>query len=301
MKVTILGTAAGLPTSERGLPAILVEEEGELILFDCGEGTQRQMAKVGASVCKRMRIFITHMHGDHIFGLPGMIQTMNLLNRVHPLEVYGPPGLREFIEETTVATMAEPVFDLTVHEVGEGEVYRGKNYRVEGAWGDHSRASMAYRMMVGGSPGRFMPGKARRLGVPMGPMWSELKSGRKVTLRDGRVVDPSQVLGDPVPGIILVYSGDTRHSQSVVRLAEGADLLIHEATLSSELAERAEEEGHSTAEVAARVAKEARVKKLVLTHVSARYPDARVLEEEAKRIFPKVEVAQDLKVYELKS
>ncbi|MBM5805163.1 MAG: ribonuclease Z [Candidatus Verstraetearchaeota archaeon] len=301
MKVTVLGSAAGVPTPERGLPAILVEVEGELVLFDCGEGTQRQMMKAGYGLCRRMRIFVTHLHGDHIFGLPGMIQTMNLLNRIHPLEVYGPPGLKEFIEETTVATMSEPVFDLSVYEVSEGEVFRGRRYRIEGAWGDHSRATMAYRMVVGGSPGRFRPRRARALGVPEGPLWSELKSGRRITLRDGRVVEPKDVLGEPVPGKILVYSGDTRFSPNIVRLATGADILIHEGTLASGLKDWAEMEGHSTTEVAARVAKEAKVKRLILTHISARYPDARVLEDEARKIFPRTEVAQDLKVYELKS
>jgi ribonuclease Z len=301
MKVTVLGSAAGVPTPERGLPAILVEVEGELVLFDCGEGTQRQMMKAGYGLCRRMRIFITHLHGDHIFGLPGMIQTMNLLHRIHPLEVCGPPGLKEFIEETTIATMSEPVFDLSVHEVSEGEIFRGKRYRIEGAWGDHSRASMAYRMVVGESLGRFKPGGARALGVPEGPLWSVLKSGRKVTLEDGRVVEPKDVLGKHLPGKVIVYSGDTRFSQNIVRLASGADILIHEGTLASDLTDWAEMEGHSTAERAARVAKEAKVKRLVLIHISARYQDARVLEGEAKKIFPNVEVAQDLKVYELKS
>ncbi|MGA2573595.1 MAG: ribonuclease Z [Candidatus Methanomethylicaceae archaeon] len=301
MKITILGTGAGLPTPERGLPAILVEVEGELVLFDCGEGTQRQMMKAGASLCRRMRIFITHLHGDHIFGLPGMIQTMNLLNRVHPLEVYGPPGLSEFIEETTLSTMSQPSFLLFVGEVAEGEIYRGKNYRVEGVWGDHSRPSMAYKMIVGESGGRFNPDKARALGVPEGPMRSELKSGRSITLRNGRVVSPEEVLGKPVPGRVIVYSGDTKPSPSVAKLASGADLLIHEATLLADLLEFAERDGHSTVEGAARLAAEAKVKKLILTHISARYQDTAPLLKEARAIFPKTEIAKDFGVYVLKS
>jgi ribonuclease Z len=297
----VLGSTGGVPTPERGLPAILVDVEGELVLFDCGEGTQRQMMKAGYGLCSRMRIFITHLHGDHIFGLPGMIQTMNLLNRIHPLEIYGPPSLKEFIEETTVATMSEPVFKLSIYEVSEGEVFKGKRYRIEGAWADHSRATMAYRMVVGSSLGKFKPRRARLLGVPEGPLWSELKSGRKIILKDGRVVEPKEVLGKPVPGKILVYSGDTRFSHNIIELARGADMLIHEGTLASDLKDWAEMEGHSTAEVAAKVAKEAGAKRLILTHISARYPDVGVLVEEARRIFPKTEVAQDLKVYELKS
>jgi len=300
LRIVILGSAAGLPTPERNLSAVLMEVDGEQLLFDCGEGTQRQMIKARLSPCRRMKIFITHLHGDHLFGLPGLIQTMNLMNRSYPLEVYGPPGLKEFLNETTLSTMSEPVFDLSLHEASEGEVCRTRSYRVMGAWGDHSTPNMAYKVIFGESAGKFSAKKAAKLGIPEGPLRSELKAGRPVMLGDGRKVYPAEVLGKPLKGRSVVYTGDTKPTPGIIRLAEGSDLLIHEATFSSELAERAAEEGHSTAEGAARVAKEANVKRLLLTHLSARYPDPKVLEEEAKKIFNDVEVTEDFKVYELK-
>lgn len=300
MRITFLGTAAGLPTAERGLPAVLVEVDGEYVLFDCGEGTQRQMAKAGFSLGRRMRVFISHLHGDHIFGLPGMIQTMNLLNRIHPLDVYGPPGLCEFIQSTTVSTMSEPTFQLTVNEVSQGAIFSCKHYRVEGVWVEHSRPNIAYRLTAGGSHGAFRPKKARKLGIPEGPLWSRLKGGESVRLEDGRLVEPSDVLGEPTPGKVIVYSGDTRPSESLAKLAKGADVLIHEATLSDALAFAAERDGHSTAGGVAKMAADAGVGRLILTHISARYRDPAVLLAEAKRFFPRVEMAKDLASYELK-
>lgn len=279
---------------------MLLENEGEQILFDCGEGTQRQLMKVKASLGKRMKIFITHMHGDHIFGLPGLIQTMNLINRTHPLEVFGPPGIRDFIEQTTVPAMCEPAFELTVHEVQGGEIINYKKYTVAGVWAEHSVPNIGYRITAGRSPGKFLPERARALGVPEGPLWGTLKAGMPVILEGGHEVMPEDVLGDPVKGIAVVYSGDTRPSGGIVRLAEGADLLIHECTFSEELRERALAEGHSTARGAAGVASEAGVRKLLLTHFSARYPDTTVLEEEARAVFPETSAAKDFDVYELR-
>jgi ribonuclease Z len=300
LRLVFLGTSAGLPTAERGLPAVLAEVEGEYVLFDCGEGTQRQMVKAGLSLGKRMKVFISHLHGDHIFGLPGMIQTMNLLNRVHPLDVYGPPGISKFIQFTTLSAMSEPTFPLTINEVSQGEVYSGKNYIVEGAWVEHSRPNIAYRMTVGGSLGVFKPQMAKKLGIPEGPMWSQLKGGKSIRTEDGRVVKPRDVLGSPVPGMVIVYSGDTSPSASLARLAKGADILIHEATLSDDLAELAERDGHSTAGGVAKLAAEVDVGELLLTHISARYKDQAILLAEAKRFFPRVEMARDFDSYELK-
>ncbi|MEM3674553.1 MAG: ribonuclease Z [Candidatus Methanomethyliaceae archaeon] len=301
VRVVVLGSSGGLPTPERGLPAVILEGGGWIILMDCGEGTQRQMMRAGYSLCKKMKVFITHLHGDHVFGLPGMIQSMNLLNRIHPLEVYGPKGLKDFIEDTTISTMSEPNFDLSVFEVEEGEIFSSRDLVVRGVWADHSRANMSYRVNFGRNQGKFHPERAKELGIPEGPLWGMLKSGKSVILEGGRVVEPKDVLGEIVPGISVVYTGDTRYCERVVELANGADLLIHEATFGSDLAERAREEGHSTAEDAAMVASSAGVKKLILTHISSRYPDAKILEDEARRIFQNVEVARDLGAYDLKS
>lgn len=301
VKVIILGSSGGIPTPDRGLPAVLLEWEGRLLLLDCGEGTQRQIMRAGYSLSRKMTVLITHLHGDHVFGLPGMIQSMNLLNRIHPLEVYGPKGLKDFIYNTTISTMSEPTFDLLVKEVAEGEIIRGKGILVKALWTDHSRPNLAYRLTLGSSLGRFIPEKAKNLGVPEGPLWGLLKSGHSVVLDNGKIVEPKDVLGEPIQGITVVYSGDTRYCEGLVELAKGADLLIHEATFGSDLAERANEEGHSTAEDAARVAKASGAKRLVLTHISGRYPDASVLKDEAQKVFENVEVARDLAVYELKS
>lgn len=301
VRVVVLGSSGGLPTPERGLPAVILEGGGWIILMDCGEGTQRQMMRAGYSLCKKMKVFITHLHGDHVFGLPGMIQSMNLLNRIHPLEVYGPKGLKDFIEDTTISTMSEPNFDLSIFEVEEGEIFSSRDLVVRGVWADHSRANMSYRVNFGRNQGKFHPERAKELGIPEGPLWGMLKSGKSVILEGGRVVEPKDVLGEIVPGISVVYTGDTRYCEGVVELANGADLLIHEATFGSDLAERAREEGHSTAEDAAMVASFAGVKKLILTHISSRYPDAKILEDEARRVFQNVEVARDLGVYDLKS
>ncbi|MCQ5377766.1 MAG: ribonuclease Z [Candidatus Methanomethylicia archaeon] len=301
MKATFLGTSAGFPTPERNVPALLLECEGEYLLFDCGEGTQRQMMLAGMSLCRKMKIFITHMHGDHLFGLPGMIQTMNLLNRPHKLEVYGPPGIGGFIMEAASSTLSEPSFELSVNEVHEGEIARGKGYRVLGVWADHSIPDMAFKVIFGRGVGKFDVRKAERLGVPEGPIRGELKSGREGTLADGRVIRPEMVLGKPSVERSLVYTGDTRPTQSVERFAAGTDLLVHEATFSEDLVERAIGVGHSTAIGAAEIAKRARAKRLILTHVSARYPDARLLVDEARTVFPNADLAEDFASYELKT
>jgi len=300
VNITFIGTAAGLPTPERGLPAVLLDFDGDYLLLDCGEGTQRTMMQQGFGLCRRMRIFITHLHGDHVFGLPGMIQTMNLLNRVHPLEVYGPPGLKGFLESSTFSTMSEPVFPIKVHEVAQGTVLSCKAYSVEVASAEHVVHDLAYRFEFGGSAGRFRLAKAEALGIKEGPLRRDLKAGRSVILPDGRKVEPSEVLSEPIPGITVVYTGDTRRSRNVVGLARGVDLLIHEATFGADLAEYAAEQGHSTAADAAEVAKEARAKRLIITHISARYPDPEVLVREARAVFAETDVAKDLARYALK-
>lgn len=299
-RVIALGTAGGVPTVSRNLPSFVVVREGESLVFDCGEGTQRQMIKAGVSPCGRMKIFITHLHGDHVIGLFGLLQTMNLLNRERGLDVYGPSGLRYLINDVLKSIAAEPSFELSIHEVGEGVVCEEKGYVVKAAWAEHSKPNLAYALIEKEGPGKFYPEKARELGVPVGPLWAKLKRGEEVVLEGGRVVSPREVLGPPRPGVKVVYSGDTAPCSSIIELARGADLLIHEATFDDSLVNKAVEDKHSTASQAAKVALEAGVKRLLLTHVSARYADPRVLKEEAAKVFPNVEVAEDLAVYEVK-
>ena len=290
-----LGTSGSMPTPTRGLPSIAIKRGNEVVLFDCGEGTQARMFKARVGFMKKAAVFITHMHGDHVLGLPGMFQTMSLLGRKRRLEVYGPPGIKAFVHAILDTVKFGLTFPIVVHEVREsGAVYRGAGYRVEGAWADHGDiATLAYALIEEPRPGRFNVERARGLGIPEGPLWKRLQRGRSIVLK-GRVIRPEEVLGPARPGRKVVYSGDTRPCDSVIRLARGADVLIHDATLDDELGERAREVGHSTAGQAAQVAKEADVGRLFLFHISPRYKDTAVLLSQARKIFPNTWIANDL-------
>lgn len=294
LRITFLGTAASIPTSERALSAVAIKREGDLFLFDCGEGTQRQMIKAKIGFNRKTRIFITHMHGDHILGLPGILQTMSLLGRDKPLEIYGPEGIAEFIEAIKATVRFSLRFPVEVYEVGEELLCSEETYEVRSTWAEHSVPSLAYALVEKPRPGRFDTERAVSLGVPKGPLWSRLQRGFEVKLPDGRIVQPGDVLGPKRPGRKIVYVGDTRPTETIAKFASGADVLIHEATFAEDLAERAEEDMHSTPSGAALIAKKANAKLLVLTHISARYGDPRILLEEARKNFPNVLVAEDL-------
>jgi len=289
-----LGTAGSFPTVRRSLPAIAVKRKNELLLFDCGEGVQRQMfiAKIGFR--HKLKIFITHIHGDHVLGLPGLLQTMSLLDMKRPVEIHGPKGVYDFLEAIIKILGFHLTFPVKVQEVGEGIVCKTEEYSVHAVWTEHGVPNLAYALVEKERPGRFYPEKAVSLDVPEGPLWSRLQNGEKIALGDGRVIVPEQVVGPPRPGRKVVYSGDTKPCPSVLELARDADLLIYEATFDDELAERASEGGHSTPSQGAAIAVEANVKKLVLTHISSRYDDGSVLLQQARKIFPSVEVAEDL-------
>ena len=293
VRVVFLGTSGSVPTLKRGLPSLVVVREGELLMFDCGEGTQRQMVKAGLGFGRPMRIFISHMHSDHVLGLPGLLQTMSMMSRVKPLQLYGPPPLKRFLDGIIETVIRKLDYPLEVYEVSEGEVCRGKGYRVQAVETDHSVLNLSYAIIEDPRPGRFYRDKAIALGVPEGPLWKRLQMGYTVTLRDGRVVKPEDVLGPPRRGLKIVYSGDTRPSLKLVKLASGADLLIHEGTFAEELKDKARLEGHSTVVDAAEVAKMANVARLAITHISARYKDVKPLLEQAKRVFENTVIAED--------
>lgn len=297
MRVIFLGTAGSFPTIRRNHPSIAIHRGSELILFDCGEGTQRQMFHAKLGFCQK--VFITHMHGDHVLGLPGLLQTMSLLDVKSPLKIYGPEGINNFVNVMMEAVKFKLTFPIEIKEEGEGVVCREKEYEVNASWVDHSIPSLAYALVEKERPGRFYPEKALSLEIPEGPLWSRLQHGKEVILSNGQVISPKQVLGPPRPGRKIVYSGDTRPCDAIVRLAEGADLLIYEATLDDELTEKARESGHSTPSQGAKVAKEAKVKRLVITHISARYDNADVLLQQAKKIFPNTQLAEDLMELEI--
>jgi len=300
LQVIFLGTAASIPTVERALPSVVVKRKNELFMFDCGEGVQRQMIKARVGFHKKMKVFVTHMHGDHVLGLPGLLQSMSLLDRTRKLEIYGPVGIKEFIKAIQRTVQFVLTYQVEICEIeNEGVVCEENEYYVQVAQTDHVIPSFAYALIEKPRPGKFNPEKADRLGIPEGPLWSKLQHGEKVKLPTGKMVTPEQVVGSQRVGRKIVYSGDTRPVKSLEKLAERADLLIHEATLDDDLTERAEEDGHSTPSQAARTAKKAKAKRLVLTHISSRYKSASPLLEQARKIFPNVDVAEDFTKIEI--
>jgi len=300
MQLTFLGTTASVPTPARSLPAVLIQRGNEHLMFDCGEGVQRQMIIAKAGFNKKMKVFISHMHGDHVLGLAGLLQTMALMDRQRKVDVYGPVGIKQFLGDTRDALQFALTFPVEIHEIcAAGVVCREDEYVVEAAWANHSVPSFAYAFVEKTRPGKFYPDKARTLGVSEGELWSKLQHGKKVTLLNGTVVKPDQVLGPVRPGRKIVYSGDTKPFEGFARFAFGADLVIHESTLDDALAEKAGEDGHSTPSQAAEAAAKAKAKKLVLTHISARYKDARVLLEQAQKVFSDTVVAEDFMRLEL--
>jgi len=294
LRVIFLGTSGSIPTPRRGAPAVAVVREGEILLLDCGEGTQQRMFAARLGFSRPMRVFITHLHGDHVLGLPGLLQTMSLLGRERPLRVYGPRGIREFLEAFT-SILGEPLFPLEVGEVVEpGRVCDGRGYKVLAVPADHNVEAWSYALVEDPRPGRFHPERALELGVPEGPLWKRLQRGERVRLPDGRVVRPEEVVDPPRPGRKIVYSGDTRPNEGLVELARGADLLIHESTFGDDLAEKALLDGHSTPSQAAEVARRAGVGELILTHISPRYSDPSELLGQARRVFGRTRIAEDL-------
>ncbi len=294
LHIVFLGTAAGVPTPKRSLPAILVQREGEQLMFDCGEGVQRQMLLAHGSLNRKMKIFITHMHGDHVLGLPGLLQTMALLNRERKLDVYGPPRINDFLQGIRETVQFVLTFPVVIHEIEEaGVVCEEGEYCVEAIRSKHAIPSFAYAYVEKPRPGRFHPKKAEALGVPEGPLWGKLQRGQNVRLPNGHAVKPEEVMDPSRLGRKIVYTGDTRPFRLLEKFAFGADLLIHDSTMGEELAERAKEYGHSTPNQAARTAKKAEAKKLILTHISQRYEDTSVWLKQAKKIFKNTSVAED--------
>jgi ribonuclease Z len=269
-------------------------------MFDCGEGVQRQMIKAKTGFHRKMKVFISHMHGDHVLGLPGMLQTMALLNRERKIDIYGPLGIKNFLECVKETVQFVLTFEVEIHEMeSEGVICDEKEYYVQTVRSNHVIPSLAYAFVEKSRPGKFYPEKAESLGVPEGPLWSELQSGKSVKLSNGRVILPKEVMGKARTGRKVVYSGDTRPFGKFVRFTANADMLIHDATLGDELAERAKEDGHSTPTQAAEIAKKAKVKKLVLTHISARYDNAEILLKQAKKLFKNTVVAEDFMKLEI--
>lgn len=300
MRLIFLGTAGSIPTPERSLSAVLLKRQNEQLMLDCGEGVQRQMIKAKVGFHKKTKIFISHMHGDHVLGLPGLLQTMALMDRQKKIEIYGPDGIKKFLGCIKETLQFGLTFPVEIHEIYDaGVICQEKDYIVETAKSNHVVTSLAYAFVEKPRPGKFYPEKARALGVPEGKLWSRLQHGNKIKLSHWRVISPEDVMGPPRQGRKIVYTGDTRPFKGFAELAAGADLVIYDATFDDTLGEKAGLDGHSTPSQAAEETKKAKAKKLVLTHISARYPDARLLLEQAKKLFKNTLVAEDFMELEL--
>lgn len=277
----------------RNVSSLALKREGRLFLLDCGEGTQRQMMRYGVGFSLD-DILITHLHSDHYLGLAGLLRTMSLQGRNERLRIWTPHGTGETIRALRDMGGDRLAFDATVHELQAGDAVEGEGFRLEAFATEHTRRSLGYALIEDVRPGRFDVAAAREVGVPEGPLFGRLHRGESVDLEDGRRVHPAELVGPPRSGRKVVYTGDTRPSAETVRISRDADVLVHEATFTEEERGRAQETGHSTAAAAARVAREAGVRRLILTHISARYAErpAQLLEE-ARTVFPRAELARD--------
>ncbi|WP_226482092.1 ribonuclease Z [Natrinema amylolyticum] len=286
LRVTFLGTAGAIPTTERNPSSVFVAREGEGLLFDAGEGTQRQMMRFGTGFSVS-HLFVTHLHGDHVLGIPGLLQTMAFNDRTEPLAIHTPHGTRRQLKSLVNALDNRPSFPVRISEVGGGDVaYRAEEYEVRAFDTDHDTRSVGYALVEDDRKGRFDRERAEELGVPVGPQFSRLHEGETVELEDGTVVDPEQVVGEPRPGRAIVYTGDTRPAEATIEAADEPDLLIHDATFADDRAERAADTAHSTARQAAEIANRAGADRLALMHLSSRYAgqtDAHL--EQAREVF----------------
>ncbi|MDA4111625.1 MAG: ribonuclease Z [Thaumarchaeota archaeon] len=301
-KIHFFGTSSAVPTKERGLSCLAIIHESSISFFDCGEGSQRAVINAGLGFNKDCNIFITHMHGDHVVGLLGILQTMAMNRREKPVKVFGPRGIVEFIRENQAILKFGLTFDILAKEVKSGLVFDEKNskFRVHATRSEHSTLSFSYLFEEKEKPGRFHPDRAQKLGIPEGPLWSKLQHGENVALPGSRKkISPDQVLDESRPGKRIGVSGDTRPSESLEKFFKNTDVLIFDSTYSDKNKENAIENMHSTSREAALLARKARVRQLILTHFSARYRSVSHLVKEAREEFPNTIAARDMMVYDL--
>jgi ribonuclease Z len=297
LDLVFLGTAGSMPTAQRAPAALLVRRGGDRLLFDCAEGTQRQLLRSSVGLVELGEIFVTHFHADHILGLPGLFKTFSLRGRERPLEVHGPRGLVDLLGSLK-RVVGKLSYEVRVLELDPGDVLARDGYRLAAFEVSHGVPAVGWSLIESTRPGRFDVEAADALGVPSGPARGALQRGESVTLPDGSVVSADQVLGPPRPGRKLVISGDTAPSESVVEAAWGAEVLVTEATFSEEELERAQETMHQTAAQAAGIAQRANIGLLALTHLSNRYFGPEIARE-ARLIFPDTVVPKDFDVIEV--
>jgi ribonuclease Z len=292
VRVIFLGTGGSMPSPKRNVTAVALQVGPEIILFDCGEGTQRQFMLSSASFMKVSSVFITHLHGDHFLGLPALIQSMAFSGRTEPLSVLGPEGTIALVRSLLCLGYFTSTFDIEAMEMKDGDKADYPGFQVTAVRTEHTVPSLGYVLEENERPGRFQLDKAMELGVPEGPLFRKLQQGQDVTV-DGKKIRSSMVLGPARRGRKVAISGDTRPSDWFAQAVRGADLLIHEATVDSSLIKDADAYGHSTAQGAAQVAKEAGVGVLYLYHVSNRYEDPTPILDEARMVFENTFVAED--------
>ncbi|WP_314587790.1 ribonuclease Z [Paenibacillus terrigena] len=299
MELYFLGTGAGMPTTERNVTSIalrMFDERGTFWLFDAGEATQHQILKSPLKPSKLEKIFVTHLHGDHIFGLPGLLSSRSHQGGTETLEIYGPAGLRQYIETSLQLSQSHLNYDIHITEIDEGIVFEDGQCKVEASRLDHRIESFGYRVVEKDRQGRIDVEALTKAGIPPGPIYGKLKQGEDVVLEDGSVIYAQQYISEPIPGTIVTILGDTRPCEGSRYLAQRADVLVHEATFMGGLETLAETFYHSTSRQAAETARDAGVGQLILTHFSARYSDVEPLMEEAKQIFPNTLAAKQLEL-----
>ena len=299
MKLVFLGTSAAQPTQKRGLSCICLEKEGEIIMFDAGESAQISYTKAGLGWNKKMKLFVTHLHGDHCVGILGLLQTMSMQNRTESLEIFGPKGIDEFLAANIKILNFSLPFSILITIVSAGKMYENNKFLIHAAKANHSITAFSYLFEEKDKPGRFNVQKANELGIPEGELWNKLQNGEEVN-NNGKTIRPEQVLGTKRPGKKIGISGDTMPTKELELFFNECDYLVFDSTFLDEEKQKAQDTCHSTAKQAAELGKNANVKNLILTHFSARYKDEIGHQNEAEKIHNSVITARDLLEVEIK-
>jgi ribonuclease Z len=299
MKLVFLGTSAAQPTERRGLSCICLERDGEILMFDAGESAQISYMKSGLGWNKKMKIFVTHLHGDHCVGILGLLQTMSMQNRTETLEIYGPSGIEEFISANIKVLNFGLSFPVLINIINEEKIIDDEKFTIHTCKANHSITAFSYLIEEKDKPGRFNVEKAKGLGIPEGELWNKLQNGNEINY-NGTIIKPEQVLGEKRPGKKIGISGDTMPTKNLEKFFGGCDYLVFDSTFLDEEKQRAQDTCHSTAKQAATLGKNAKVKNLILTHFSARYKDEIGHLNEAKEIHDSVVTAKDLLEIEIK-
>ncbi|MGK7882895.1 MAG: ribonuclease Z [Crocosphaera sp.] len=306
MEITFLGTSSGVPTRSRNVSSVALRlpQRGEVWLFDCGEGTQHQLLRSDVKISQITRIFVTHMHGDHVYGLTGLLASCGLAGSGQPIEIYGPPELKDYLHACAKYSHFKLPHHIRFHPIHSGILYEDKEFTVSCGLLKHRIPAHGYRIAEKDRPGRFNVEKAKKLGIPPGPVYGELKQGKTITLDDGRRIRGQDLCGETETGRKVIYCTDTVFCEGAIALSEDADVLIHEATFAHQDAQLAFERLHSTSTMAAQVALAAQVKQLIMTHFSPRYAPGNALQlddllNEARAIFPNTILARDFMTYEV--